>query len=81
MTAQPLSRRHLLGAGAAALALGTGLWQAELAFAAPPLSGNRFTSGVASSDFRVLPHVTRPGAPISPRASVVVEDGSPGVQV
>lgn len=33
------------------------------------------------SDFRVLPYVTRPGAPISTRASVVVEDGRPGVQV
>ncbi|OAH12680.1 alkaline phosphatase D family protein [Streptomyces jeddahensis] len=34
-----------------------------------------------TSDFRVLPYVTRPGAPISTRASVVVEDGVPGVQV
>ncbi|MFC4003429.1 alkaline phosphatase D family protein [Prauserella oleivorans] len=32
------------------------------------------------SDFRVLPYVTRPGAPISTRASFVVEDGRPGVQ-
>ncbi|UYQ66016.1 alkaline phosphatase D family protein [Streptomyces peucetius] len=34
-----------------------------------------------TSDFRVLPYVTRPGAPISTRASVVVEDGVPGVQL
>lgn len=34
-----------------------------------------------TSDFRVLPYVTRPGAPVSTRASVVVEDGVPGVQV
>jgi alkaline phosphatase D len=32
------------------------------------------------SDFRVLPYVTRPGAPISTRASFVVEDRHPGVQ-
>ncbi|MFF5989509.1 alkaline phosphatase D family protein [Prauserella flavalba] len=32
------------------------------------------------SDFRVLPYVTTPGAPISTRASYVVEDGRPGVQ-
>jgi alkaline phosphatase D len=32
------------------------------------------------SDFRVLPYVTRPGAPVSTRASYVVEDGQPGVQ-
>ncbi|MDT0344554.1 alkaline phosphatase D family protein [Streptomyces litchfieldiae] len=32
------------------------------------------------SDFRVLPYVTRPGAPISTRASYVVEDRRPGVQ-
>ncbi|MBC6457005.1 alkaline phosphatase D family protein [Actinomadura sp. HBU206391] len=32
------------------------------------------------SDFRVLPYVTRPGAPISTRASFVVEDRRPGVQ-
>ncbi|WP_256106238.1 alkaline phosphatase [Streptomyces sp. ODS05-4] len=33
------------------------------------------------TDFRVVPYVTRPGAPVSTRASVVVEDGVPGVQV
>lgn len=32
------------------------------------------------SDFRVLPYVTRPGAPVSTRASLVVEDRVPGVQ-
>ncbi|MEU6641612.1 alkaline phosphatase D family protein [Saccharomonospora sp. NPDC046836] len=32
------------------------------------------------SDFRVLPYVTTPGAPISTRATFVVEDGKPGVQ-
>jgi len=32
------------------------------------------------SDFRVVPFVTTPGAPISTRASYVVEDGRPGVQ-
>jgi alkaline phosphatase D len=31
------------------------------------------------SDFRVVPFVTTPGAPISTRASYVVEDGRPGV--
>lgn len=32
------------------------------------------------SDFRVMPYVTRPGAPVSTRASFVVEDRRPGVQ-
>ncbi|MBE1603185.1 alkaline phosphatase D [Actinopolymorpha pittospori] len=32
------------------------------------------------SDFRVVPYVTREGAPVSTRASYVVEDGVPGVQ-
>lgn len=32
------------------------------------------------SDFRVLPYVTRPGAPVSTRASFVIEDRKPGVQ-
>lgn len=32
------------------------------------------------SDFRVLPHVTTTGAPISTRASYIVEDRHPGVQ-
>ena len=32
------------------------------------------------TDFRVLAYVTRPGAPISTRASFVVEDGRPGPQ-
>ncbi|GAA4929425.1 alkaline phosphatase D family protein [Streptomonospora halophila] len=31
------------------------------------------------TDFRVVPYVTRPGAPVSTRASFVVEDGAPGV--
>jgi alkaline phosphatase D len=34
-----------------------------------------------TSDYRVLPYVTRPGAPVSTRASVVVEDRVPGVQL
>lgn len=33
------------------------------------------------SDFRVVPWVTRPGAPVSTRASAFVEDGRPGVQL
>ncbi len=32
------------------------------------------------SDFRVVPSVTQPGAPISTRATYVVEDGRPGAQ-
>jgi len=32
------------------------------------------------SDFRVVPYVREQGAPISTRASLVVEDGQPGVQ-
>ncbi|WP_345433353.1 alkaline phosphatase D family protein [Actinoallomurus vinaceus] len=32
------------------------------------------------SDFQVLPYVTTPGAPVSTRASFVVEDRRPGVQ-
>ncbi|GAA4919882.1 alkaline phosphatase D family protein [Streptomonospora salina] len=31
------------------------------------------------TDFRVVPYVSRPGAPVSTRASFVVADGSPGV--
>ncbi|MFD0852328.1 alkaline phosphatase D family protein, partial [Actinomadura adrarensis] len=31
-------------------------------------------------DFRVLPYVTRPGAPVSTRATYIVEDRKPGVQ-
>ena len=34
-----------------------------------------------TTDFRILPFVTKPDATISTRASVVVEDGTPGVQV
>ncbi|MEU4712507.1 hypothetical protein AB0F73_02410 [Micromonospora purpureochromogenes] len=33
------------------------------------------------TDYRVLPYVTTPGAPVSTRASFVVESGRPGVQV
>ena len=32
------------------------------------------------SDFRVLPYVQQPGAPVGTRASYVVEDRVPGVQ-
>ena len=31
------------------------------------------------ADFRVLPYVRRPGAPVATRASYVVEDGRPGL--
>ncbi|MGW0245458.1 alkaline phosphatase D family protein [Nocardia goodfellowii] len=30
------------------------------------------------TDFRVVPYVTRPGAPVDTRASYIVEDGTPG---
>lgn len=33
-----------------------------------------------TTDFRVVDYVTQPGAPISTRATYVVEDGTPGVQ-
>jgi alkaline phosphatase D len=32
------------------------------------------------ADFRVLPYVTRPGAPVSTRTSFVTENGNPGLQ-
>ena len=32
------------------------------------------------ADFRVLPFVTRPGAPVTTRASFVVETGRPGTK-
>jgi alkaline phosphatase D len=49
----PLSRRRFLGvggAGAAAVLLGTGAWNASGAYAATPSMGNPFTLGVASGD-------------------------------
>ncbi len=39
----------------------------------------RFTAEQMRADFKVLPFVTRPGAPVSTRASFVVEDGQPGL--
>jgi alkaline phosphatase D len=41
----------------------------------------RVTEDEWRSDFRVIPYVTRPGAPVSTRASYVIEDGVPGVQL
>lgn len=35
---------------------------------------------VCRADFRVLPYVTRPGAPVSTRTSFVTENGNPGLQ-
>jgi alkaline phosphatase D len=39
------------------------------------------TPDLFSTDFRVLPHITRPGAPVSTRATFVTENGRPGVQL
>ncbi|MET7999588.1 alkaline phosphatase D family protein [Nonomuraea glycinis] len=39
------------------------------------------TEDLWSTDFRVLPYVDRPGAPASTRATYVVENGRPGVQL
>ncbi len=41
----------------------------------------RVTRSEWSSDFRVVPYVTLPDAPVSTRATYVVEDGVPGVQL
>lgn len=38
------------------------------------------TRETCRADFRVLPYVTRPGAPVSTRTSFVTEAGHPGVQ-
>jgi alkaline phosphatase D len=32
------------------------------------------------ADMRILPYVSRPGAPVSTGASFVIEDGRPGAQ-
>ncbi|MCX9193675.1 alkaline phosphatase [Carbonactinospora thermoautotrophica] len=39
----------------------------------------RITSEELRADFRVLPYVTRPDAPVTTRASFVVEEGRPGL--
>ena len=39
------------------------------------------TRSSLTSDFRTLPYVTRPDAPIETRASFIVEDGRPGAQL
>ncbi|MDA0564518.1 alkaline phosphatase D family protein [Streptomonospora sp. S1-112] len=39
----------------------------------------RLTPREWRTDFRVVPYVSRPGAPVSTRATFVVEDGQPGV--
>ncbi len=38
------------------------------------------TPDACRADFRVLPYVTRPGAPVSTRTSFVTEAGNPGLQ-
>jgi alkaline phosphatase D len=40
----------------------------------------RFTDTELTADFRVLPHVQRPGAPAETRATFVIEDRRPGLQ-
>ncbi|MFI5936165.1 alkaline phosphatase D family protein [Actinoplanes sp. NPDC051494] len=40
----------------------------------------RITPGDLTADFRVLPYVTRPGAPAHTRATFVIEDRVPGLQ-
>ncbi|GAB3286019.1 alkaline phosphatase D family protein [Parasphingorhabdus pacifica] len=39
----------------------------------------RFTEGELRADYRVLPYVSEPGAPVETLASFVVEDGKPGL--
>ena len=39
----------------------------------------RIEAGAMTADFRVLPYVTRPGAPVHTRATFVVEDRVPGL--
>lgn len=38
------------------------------------------TPSLWTSDYRIVPYVTRPGAPIETRATFVVENGKPGAQ-
>ena len=41
----------------------------------------RLTPDSWQTDFRVLPYVREPGAPITTRASLVLENGDPRVQM
>ncbi|WP_433871274.1 alkaline phosphatase D family protein [Saccharopolyspora sp. CA-218241] len=38
-----------------------------------------FTEGEVRADYRVVPYVTKPGAPVETLASFVIEDGKPGL--
>lgn len=33
-----------------------------------------------TAEFRVLDYVTTPGAPVSAKASIAIQDGNPGLQ-
>ena len=39
----------------------------------------RFTAGEMTADFRAVPYVQRPGAPVETKATFVVEDRKPGL--
>ena len=39
----------------------------------------RITTDALTADFRVLDHVTTPGAPVSTKASFEIRDGVPGL--
>ena len=43
-------------------------------------SASRWTRTPCKADYRVVPYVKRPGAPISTRKSFVVEAGNPGLK-
>ena len=40
----------------------------------------KLTQNTWQTDYQVIPYVTRPGAPISTRASFIVEDGKPSLK-
>jgi alkaline phosphatase D len=40
----------------------------------------RISRDAVTADFRVLDHVTTPGAPVSTKASFEIRDGVPGLQ-
>lgn len=83
---QGLTRRSLLrygGGGAAPLAL-TGSSFAR-ALAKPQNSQRGYVrhtlaAGEWRADYRVVDYVSRPGAPISTKASFVIQVGTPGLQ-
>ena len=75
------ARPYILGNGTGSTTDPVNAWNAQLKFTNDNRGyvNTRIAKDAMTADFRVLGYVTKPGSPVSTKASLMIRDGVPGL--